>query len=325
MKFVMLSDLHLLWDNPKCRKDNLVKVQWDKLAFIYDLALTEGADILMAGDVTDGPRSWQTLPLLANFLREQKVSTCVVRGQHDLYMRNTEQTERTMLGVLEKAGLLRVLRSMPLIYPHDSPIAVYGCSHGEQVPTPQSDEFFNILVIHADITDQSLWEGQSRTDAAKFLKEQSSYDFILTGDIHRAFAIGEGQLRNRRWIVNTGPILRKDADVYNFEHEPHVYVFDTDEVKLEKVFVPCEPAESVLSREHIDRAERVKQKVAHMDDFVAGIEAVRKGERKQSMLRENLSELLRAGNPKQRVTDVLRKVTGWRLTASSKQRRLKSD
>jgi len=35
MKLLLLSDMHLLWNNPICRKDNLVEEQFEKFWINY--------------------------------------------------------------------------------------------------------------------------------------------------------------------------------------------------------------------------------------------------------------------------------------------------
>jgi len=62
MKFALLSDLHLLWQNPVARLDNLVEVQFDKLSHVLGWCGNNDAILLQAGDFNDRPRSWMGLP-----------------------------------------------------------------------------------------------------------------------------------------------------------------------------------------------------------------------------------------------------------------------
>ena len=319
MNLVMLSDPHMLAEKTLARKDDVDEVGWGKLHWVYDFAYKKAAHVLIAGDLTDGPRSWALLPRLTNFYREVSqwpdwlVRTYVVRGQHDVYMRNTNMNQRTIMGVLSEAGLITELGVSPT---RCQTAALYGCSWGEEhyeyIKT--DPRMLNVLVIHAPICDQSQWEGQNYLDAQVFLNKHPQFDIILCGDIHRKFALRSGS----RWIVNTGPMIRKEADPYNFTHEPAVWYYEDD--KLFEVTIPHASAEHVLNRDHIERQQARIRSTLDMNEFVEKVKAARSDSYKATTFENNLRHLLHAGNPSALTLKILEQQTKWKLKPSTSQR-----
>jgi DNA repair exonuclease SbcCD nuclease subunit len=266
MKFVLASDIHLLSKNPVCRMDDLVERQFGKFEFMLGLAKTEGAAILQAGDMCDKPRSWILLPRLIETLKKYEVPIYCIFGQHDTYMYSDETRDRTSLGVLEKAGLVTILSNVPVVISdnYGSDLHIYGASFGNSLPKPIHQQPFNIGVIHASISDHALWPDHKPTQADKYLKDNPDYDLILCGDIHCQFEAQDGT----RMIVNTGPMLRKEATEYNFTHKPQLMVLDTDTRTVAWVCIPTEDAKYVISADHIQRAEDSKNM---LDEFVSAI------------------------------------------------------
>lgn len=333
MKFVLLSDPHLLLDKPKSRMDDAVQAAWDKFAWVYNFAYEEEATVLISGDLTDGPRSWQVLPDITNFYGMVSAwphwrgeHTYVVRGQHDTYMRNTNMNKRTIMGVLAEAGFVTELSGDPIVL-NDNKVALYGSNWGDNIGNehfkwPCQQGVTNILVIHAPISDQSLWEGQDYLHAERFIKN-TPYKLVLCGDIHRTFAIKHED----RWICNTGPMIRKEASLYNFSHRPCVFLYDTASNKLELVVIPHEPAEGVLNRDHIERDQARQKSTMDMSQFVEKVKAARSGTYKATTFKDNLTQLLSAGKASAPVINLLREVTKCQLQVAphkAQQQRIKS-
>jgi hypothetical protein len=266
MKAICISDVHLSPENPEARLDNLVDVQFDKFKFVFDTAKKENAIVLQAGDLCHKPRSWMLLPLLIDFLkRYPEVKMYSVRGQHDDYMFSEETKDRTILGVLVKAGLVIPLGDKPI---EVQGVSLYGANFGQNLPEIKrsSRTSFSIGVIHSSISDAPLWLGHQFTSADKFLDLHPGYDFILVGDIHRKFKTAD---EGDHILLNTGPMLRREATEYNFQHNPSVFLLDTDDCRKNRwISIPHAKAASVLSRDHIERQAEAE---TLLDDFVVAI------------------------------------------------------
>jgi len=259
MKILLLSDLHLVVDNPVARLDDLTETQWDKLDWVYEYAKKNGVElVLQAGDLTHTKRSWSLLNRLTDFFSfYDDIPTWIVKGQHDSYFHDLDNN-KTTTGILLSARLLTLLDKNGW---SSKGVTVYGASYGEEVPFDLRASDYNILVIHAPIAEKGI-PGVNYIDALQFLKEHDEYDLILCGDIHEKFLIKH----KGRVICNTGPMLRIEATKYMLNHRPCFFVFDTYKKNMiEEVLIPTAPGKLVLSRDHI---EKQKQRQDEFNDFI---------------------------------------------------------
>lgn len=297
MNLILMSDTHLLWDKPAARTDDAHATQLQKFIFVLDYAKKNNSTIVIAGDMFDKPRSWHLLPIITSLLKDYNVPIFLCWGQHDVYMYSELSKDKTNLGVLAKARLVTTLNEQPLQISKE-PVFFYGCSYGQDVPEIRDKNKFNILVIHAGITDKALWSGQDYLDATKFL-QQHDFDLIVCGDIHQKFCIGD----KGGYICNSGPLLRKEASIYNFTHKPGFYTFNTESVSApEFVEVPHRPAEEVLSRTHIEYAESAE---SALNEFVSSIE---KSEVEDEDFRVNLMSFMKSNQLSKGVIELLTEV-----------------
>lgn len=255
MNIIALSDCHLRSTTPIARKDNIFKTQFKKLKFIFDYAQEHDCIILQAGDFLDKSRDWAMLVSLIDFLgKYPDVRMYCVLGQHDKYFYS--QTKATTLGVLEHMNLLRILdHKVPFGL---GPFNVFGSSWGDPLPEPSHPKD-NILVTHRPICDNRIYPGQEYTRSKKFLKSNKKYKLIVVGDIHRAFF---HRIKNDHAIVNTGPMLRNEANEYNMqEHKPHFWHFQTMgtgylsklQLQGQKIPIPHKSSDEVLTKSHIPK------------------------------------------------------------------------
>jgi len=299
MKFVLLSDMHLMQSTPEARKDDIISTQFRKLEFVLNYAKSHGCAILQAGDFFDKPRSWFLLPKVIDLLLLLDVEIYACFGQHDMYLYSETTNASTSLGVLEKSGLVSILGDKPIVV---GDVHIYGASWGLDVPQVQDSGKVNILVTHRSIGCVPLFFGHEYTDALTFLQKHVDYDVILAGDIHRKTYVESGS----RYFVNTGPLTRITAEQYNFKHTPGFFVFDVSKTPLiEWVDVPCEASDSVLSREHIEKANAIDSK---LNEFIASV--LDSGVVADDSLQETIQMLINEIDPGQTVIDVLSDVMG---------------
>lgn len=276
MKLVLLSDLHLLWDNPVARLDLFRDTQLNKMAYVMDWADKEKAVVLQAGDFFDVPRSWflceQWTRFFTDFGQRGDLEVAAVFGQHDTYMYSEGTRNATVLGELAAAGLVRILGFKPFEYFDD--IDIYGASYGQPVPEVLHKKAFNVLVIHEMIVPAKAWPDQKHYYyAPKFLEDHPEYDLILCGDLHQRFQFRSRD--RRRYIVNTGCMSRHEATRYNMDFQPGFAVFDMAKRELWWEMIPHEPADRVLSRRHLEETER---QTNMLNEFVEAMEKIDLGE-----------------------------------------------
>lgn len=262
MKLILLSDVHISSIQPMGRQDNYFDTGLMKLDHIYSYANSIGATVLQAGDLVDRPRDWLALPRLIALLKKYPdVETYMVVGQHDMYMRSRDSldSKATTVGILNEMNLLKIIG----VASHHE-VGIYGAGWNEETPPINYRHDFKILIIHAPIS-MGKHPGISTLGAKNFAGKNNKFDVILCGDIHISFSITSRDTR----ILNTGSLLRKEANKYNFKHRPHFFVLDTDTGKLTKKYVPCDSAEDVLSRDHIERETQLNSII---NEFVKGVE-----------------------------------------------------
>lgn len=256
MKFACLSDIHLLGRKPRARTDDILSVQWDKLNFVLNYTADPDRDfcaILQAGDIFDSPRNWDICETFFNIsLIPDRPDIFAARGQHDTYMRSTNPS------VFSLAKMLGFIHNKTKPFEcYDSMIHI--CNYGEEVPDPTNGSLRNILIIHSEISDR---EPNSAMDyqSAKIFLRQHKFDTILCGDIHMKFVVREGS----RVIMNTGPMLRKEATEYNMQHKPCFFVLNPDN-SIDEVEIPHRPGHEVLSNNELKEAKLTE---SIMDEFM---------------------------------------------------------
>lgn len=249
-KFVALSDLHLVPKNPICRLDNLMEVQWDKVEQVFEYATLKNADILLAGDLHAVSNDYEVLNKFSELLkRYQELDThvWVVFGQHDLKYRNPDNTN---LEILINSGLVHLIPNSGIV---NMGLKICGCGWMEEVPEPDMTRI-NMLVIHAPISPKALFHGHSYINASAFMYEHP-FDITICGDVHRTFM----EENDGRVCLNSGPLLRREADEYSFEHRPGFWFINTDEITFEFIEIESKKATAVLTRKHIGKSIEKKE------------------------------------------------------------------
>ena len=79
MKIALLSDIHLVAENPIARLDDIVVTEFGKLSAVFMYCIEHNIDvILQAGDLVDIKRSWELLPRLTTFLNSRHSPSLVL-------------------------------------------------------------------------------------------------------------------------------------------------------------------------------------------------------------------------------------------------------
>ena len=263
MRILCLGDLHYRATTPSGRKDDYVRAHAAKMEQVLQIASRYGCKyILQPGDLFDEATVpyWVTREVIRMY-RGQDWQMLVCLGQHDQRYHQSDRTN-TPLGVLEAAGVVRVLGKMPYI---DGDTLFYGASWGENVPVLKGKgEAVRILVTHRMvIKDKKLWPGQEDYAKAGALLRRHQYDLIVTGDNHNAFV----ERTDNRWLVNCGSLMRANVD--QADHYPIVHIYDTETRHVvESQPLEIAPAAEVLKAEESAAA---RQTSAELEAFVEQI------------------------------------------------------
>ena len=242
MKLLLISDLHLTSITPVARKDNVLKTGLEKLKYVLQYGQKHNCTILESGDFCDKSRDWNLLYELHDMLGYYGVPIFCVQGQHDYYYRSKLGNNASTMGILQKAGLVRILLHPGYLPQTMQKWKIYPVNWGEDVTIPK-DNGNKILLAHIPISPIKVYPGQKVTTTKQLTKLNEAWDLVLLGDIHRHFCYGN--------VINTGPMMRLEATEYNMTHKPSFYVYDTTTRTLIRKIIPHKPADEVLDIAHI--------------------------------------------------------------------------
>ena len=225
MKLLITGDWHLDEKKPANRIDNYFSTQTEKMTWIFDLAKEENVDaILQPGDFFNSFKvSHYLIRYWIQFFKRYNIHILTVPGQHDMRYHSSD-ISNTPMGILEAAGVIRVLDNKPTLLKPG--VSVYGAGWKQETPKGlQSD--LNILVTHRLVADEHFGGGTVVYDTPHHLLETTTYDLIVCGDNHKSF----NYQAEPRTVVNCGSLMRSAID-QEF-HFPVIYIYDTTKETVE--------------------------------------------------------------------------------------------
>ena len=301
MLFVLISDIHGKYKTSIGRKDNIGKAFESKINYVFKWANKNGAMILQAGDLNDNPRNWEVLDFYIKAIRKWQVMIFCVFGQHDLYMRRDPSDSPSVLSILMQTGLVKILGKEPVTT--NTGCKIYGANWGDEIPVPSEESKRNVLVLHAPISKKSEFPGHDYTSPEYFMKKNPLFHVVLVGDVHKKIYYSTGKyLMDKRYLVNAGPMLRVEATKYNMRHRPCFYVWDSKTNEMRKEIIPHQPANEVLTRDHI-----VQKNIStrELEDFANELKTMRP---LGSQRRENVQKFVERNVNSPRVVEIIKEV-----------------
>lgn len=240
LKILFATDIHLRAVRPISRKDD------DFLASILHKIdqireMSDNFDIvILGGDIFDRPdASHGVVSRAINAFAKFKVPVYSVVGNHDVYGYQSQTLDRTALGVLFEAGVVKKLDSIFM-----NGVAIYGMHayDNEQWRVPES-ESPKVLVSHKMITNHPFPNDQGRCHVIADLADKTNADLILSGDIHYPHEVEE----NGRLFVNPGSLARLSiADRDRFPQVAEIAIEDAGGITCNMRVLDSRPAETVF-------------------------------------------------------------------------------
>lgn len=297
---IAAADLHLTDKLPKAVDmplDNFIDVQLDALEWLFDLALEDpGRLLLVAGDWWDyATPGWKLfnriLELVGRFIKHG-LTIITTPGQHDLLYHNVKSLPATSIYALAAAypnafHLKQYSTHKSTIMIGKTDVHIHGCPFGNQLPTQANRQrgAMNVLLWH-HLVVQSLDKGvvkQLGTMVGKVLKDNPSYDLIITGDNHKRFDV----TLNGRTLINPGAFLPTDADQQNFKSAVYQIKVAKGKIHHKPILVP-QAKHVKISRDHISKAI---ERDARIKAFTESLRAAQPGEGK-SKFKDTLELLM---------------------------------
>lgn len=240
----IFGDLHFNDKRPERRLDDWWTTMCSKFCEGLEIFHLEKCDLIVApGDLVEHPGvSNLVIAEIIKMLKSYDMVLHMVFGQHDISGHSEATLPTSPLSVLKAAGVINMFTEYNLA----KGIMMYSAGFGQQIPKLINDDYihdkYNILVIHAMISDIALYPGHEFTQAQSFLRQHPEFQLVICGDVHRRFICTyEG-----RTIINAGPLMRDTIDKHILEHEPAVVIFDTDTGKYKVIKLKVEPIEKVI-------------------------------------------------------------------------------
>lgn len=265
MKLLFFTDTHIRGITPKNRKDSFIDTIEQKFIEISKIIKENDVDfVLHGGDLFDRPDvSISIVSKFANILNKINIPIYLISGNHDIYGHNPDTVKRTMLGLLDILGVIKLINSgerivlekdnikvqltgQPYVYDIDSPnnLNYYLLS---EVP---KDINFAIHMVHGMLLDKPFIKGIPYTlvDSIK----NTLADITLSGHYHAGFKTIK---IDGKYFVNPGSLVRITNSLNEINRIPKVILIDlTEHISIREIPLDSAlPGEEVLDRKEIEK------------------------------------------------------------------------
>lgn len=274
MRFLFFTDTHIRGTGPQSRKDNFYETLREKIREVINIVYEENVDIVLhGGDIFDRP---DVSPSLVRdfvvLMKDLKPPLYAIAGNHDIYGQNPSTISRTMLGILDSTGIIKLLNPGEKIFFEDRGIKIqltgqhyfYGIDSENQrlAYCVKKDEGvdFAIHLIHGMLLDKPFIAGVSHTLIEDILETEA--DITLCGHYHAGFGIINIQ---GKYFINPGSLLRIDSTLSELTRMPAVILLDVtkDGIKIQKRTLKCaRPGHEVFDRKKLQEDSFREQKLA---------------------------------------------------------------
>jgi DNA repair exonuclease SbcCD nuclease subunit len=290
-KLLISGDWHLTMNKPVNRTDNYFETMLGKLRWIAKIYHDNKCmALLQPGDFFDSYKANDfTKQHLIRHFNVSDMDIYTTYGQHDLRFHSADR-RNTPLSVLQAAGTVAIPE--PVISPW-SDLKIYAAGWGDDTPKPVQARI-NVLITHKMFIDNNkVWEGQeSFTRALPFLKEHD-FRLVVSGDNHKSFTVSYKD----KLLINCGSLMRSNID--QAEHQPCIYIYDTDTYEAVKYLIPVKPFHEVMNME-----DAVKEKMKN-EELKAFVSELKTEELLDIDFAKNLAEYIAANKVESGVTAVI--------------------
>lgn len=299
---LLTADMHIRADVPKCRTDDFLVAQWDKLHQIDQIIRQHNIEYwLDAGDIFE--KAKPSLELVIKTMQHWPRLRChAVAGNHDMPSHNFQRINESGFGVLLQAGRVEQLDGLNLVISRDNvEVHIYGASYKQPIPEPEhksSKRIRNVLILHDMIykSRRDTLPNAPGTIASALLR-RLGYDLISSGHNHAQF----DHKHEDKLLVNMGCLSRQAADLTEFK--PRVAVYNPYENTVEYIYLKCD--HNVVTREHIVKEQQKE------DQISAFVEMLQDDESNVELTFEgNVNAVIAQTQPEKRTQDKIWEAVG---------------
>lgn len=264
MKIIFVGDSHITSNVPSSRKETNEEyrdLQYKKLNYIYNDIAEENDIIVITGDVfhssalsmmSGTPKFYNDI---IDLLNTRKTFTIV--GNHDMYFRNEDVHNTTILDNLLKTGVNHLDR-IELVNQTGMKIRLFGVDYNSDFPIlgDINDNIYNIIIAHSFFEDSFYGAtGNNNLTIEAINNTLGKYDAVVLGHDHSPYDmldIDNPLAYNRKTrIVRPGSLLRGTSHTCQINRIPQVATFDIDSLQWNYVQLPVAPGQEVFKEKVI--------------------------------------------------------------------------
>lgn len=265
MKLLYFTDTHIRGNNPRNRKDSFIDTIEKKLIEITNLVNEYDVDfVLHGGDLFDRPDvSITIVSRFSKILSRIKVPLYLISGNHDVYGHNPDTINRTMLGLLDVLGLIKVINGKKVILEKEGiKVELSGQPYIYDIDKKENIDYYllkekspnvdySIHMIHGMLLERPFIKGIPYT-LVDDIKETAA-DITLSGHYHSGFKTIE---IDGKYFINPGSVIRITNSLREIERKPRVILIDLNQtINIQSIFLKSAlPGEEVLDRKEIENS-----------------------------------------------------------------------
>jgi len=263
MRILFFTDTHVRGTNPQNRKDNFTETLFRKIKEVFDIANKNNVDILLhGGDIFDRPDITPSLVRdLILLIDKYSFPIYAVAGNHDVFGQNPLTLNRTMLGILDSAGVIKLIKPGERIIfkENKKKIQLTGQHYYYGIDADRSkksylikkdpDVDFAIHVVHGMLLEKPFFEGIAYTLIEEILDTEA--DITLSGHYHAGFAT---KCIDDKYFINPGSLVRINNSLNEFLRMPKVILLELeDSIIIREIYLKSAlPGEEVLDRTKVE-------------------------------------------------------------------------
>lgn len=267
IKVLFFTDTHYTARTPKNRKDDLFETSLIKTEEIVNLANALGVDICIhGGDFFDRPDVTDAVAgKVAKIIRNLNCGFYGIAGGHDLFGNNIERLYNTKLGLLEGAGLIKILThpSIERVIFNKSKFSLQltgTSSHfgidvdniKDDYVVPYKEAMYALHMVHGMLMPKPFIPG-AHVVLIDDIKDTLA-DVTIAGHYHLGF---KPVSVNNKIFINPGGLVRKNNDEKEIERIPGALLLEFGD-SITYQFVPLKSAKD--GEDVLDRSEILKRK-----------------------------------------------------------------
>jgi len=240
-----------------------VETLFQKLEEVFYIAKENNVDILIhGGDIFDRPDLAPSLVRdLIILIEKFSFHIYAVAGNHDVFGQNPLTLNRTMLGILDGAGIIKLIKPGEKIFfeKDNKKIQLTGEHYFYGIDTDREKKSYIIKkdpgvdiaihVVHGMLLEKPFFEGIAYTLIEDILDTEA--DITLSGHYHTGFGT---KCVNNKYFINPGSLVRINNSLNEFFRMPKVVLLDLkDNIKIEEVSLKkALPGDEVLDRSKVE-------------------------------------------------------------------------